>query len=96
MRWELTMMRLAAACQKTLVSRTTRIASALMMFASGCPGTDRRQLIDVVADDSAASSGDHLAHRQSAMVFVHCLGERRPDHRRLLDVNPHHQASDRS
>jgi hypothetical protein len=51
MRWELTMMRLAAACQKTLVSRTTRIASALMMFASACPGTDRRQLIDVVADD---------------------------------------------
>jgi len=29
----------------------TRIASALMMFASACPGTDRRQLIDVVADD---------------------------------------------
>jgi hypothetical protein len=25
------------------------------------------------------------------MVFVHCLGERSPDHRRLLDVNPHHQ-----
>ena len=36
---------------KDLVSRTTRIASALMMFASPCPGTDRRQLIDVVADD---------------------------------------------
>ena len=62
-RWALVMIRLAAACRKTSVNRTTGTAPEAMTSASTCPGPTEGSWSMSPTISSAALSGDRLHQR---------------------------------
>jgi hypothetical protein len=73
------MMRLAAACRNTSVSRTTGTAPEAMMSAKHLPRPDRRRLVDVADDEESRVAGGGLQQR---------LHQEHVDHGSLVDDKP--------